>query len=64
MAEEPEHIDRPLSSGVTLEALYLPDDCMEMMGDAPCHGSLTVLADGVEQFAVPVSQRSVGAPPT
>ena len=48
-------IDRPLSSGVTLEALYLPDDCMEMMGDAPCHGSLTVLADGVEQFTVPVS---------
>ena len=28
---------------------------MEMMGDAPCHGSLTVLADGVEQFTVAVS---------
>ena len=48
-------IARPLSSGVTLEALYDPDDCMEMMGDAPCHGSITVLADGVEQFTVPVS---------
>ena len=48
-------IDRPLSSGVTLEALYDPDDCMEMMGDAPCYGSITVLADGVEQFTVPVS---------
>ena len=48
-------IDRPLASGVTLEALYDPDDCMEMMGDAPCFGSLTVLADGVEQFTVPVS---------
>ena len=47
-------IDRPLSSGVTLEALYDPDDCMEMMGDAPCYGSITVLADGVEQFTVPV----------
>ena len=48
-------IARPLSSGVTLEALYDPDDCMAMMGDAPCHGSITVLADGVEQFTVPVS---------
>lgn len=48
-------IARPLSSGVTLEALYDPDDCMAMMGDAPCHGSLTVLADGVEQFTVAVS---------
>ena len=48
-------IARPLSSGVTLEALYAPDDCMEMMGDAPCHGSITVLADGMEQFTVPVS---------
>ena len=48
-------IDRPLLSGVTLEALFDPDDCMEMMGDAPCYGSITVLADGVEQFTVPVS---------
>ena len=47
-------IARPLSSGVTLEALYNPDDCM-MMGDTPCHGSITVLADGVEQFTVAVS---------
>ena len=48
-------IARPLSSGVTLEALYDPDDCMEMMGDAPCQGSITVLADGVEQFTFAVS---------
>ena len=48
-------IARPLSSGVTLEALYDPDDCMAMMGDAPCHGSLTVLANGVEQFTVAVA---------
>ena len=48
-------IDRPLSAGVTLEALYDPEDCMAMMGDAPCHGSLTVLANGVEQFTVAVS---------
>lgn len=48
-------IARPLSSGVTLEALYDPDDCMEMPGAAPCHGSITVLADGMEQFTVPVS---------
>ena len=47
-------IARPLSSGVTLEALYDPDDCM-MMGTVPCHGSITVLADGMEQFTVPVS---------
>ena len=47
-------IARPLSSGVTLEALYDPDDCM-MVGDTPCHGSLTVLADGMEQFTVAVS---------
>lgn len=45
----------PLASSVTLEALYDPDDCMAMMGDAPCHGSLTVLANGVEQFTIAVS---------
>ncbi len=48
-------IARPLASGVTLEALHDPGDCMAMPGDAPCHGSITVLADGVEQFTVPVS---------
>lgn len=46
-------IAQPLSSGITLEALYDPADCMEM--GAPCHGSITVLVDGVEQFRVPVS---------
>ena len=46
-------IAQALSAGLTLEALYDPTDCM--MGDAPCHGSITVLVDGVEQFRVAAS---------
>ena len=43
-----------LSPGLTLEALYDPGDCPESMA-APCHGSVTVLVDGMEQFKVAVS---------
>ena len=49
------NLERALSSGLTLEALYDPNDCPETMGDAPCHGSIAVLADGAEQFKVAVS---------
>ena len=44
-----------LSSGLTLEALYDPDNCPQPMGAAPCNGSITVLVDGMEQFKVAVS---------
>jgi len=47
-------IAQPLASGLSLEALYDPGDC-SMPGAAPCHGSITVLVNGVEQFMVPVS---------
>ena len=49
------NIERTLSSGLTLEALYDPNDCPETMGNAPCHGSIAVLVDGAEQFKVAVS---------
>ena len=44
-----------LSPGLTLEALYHPDDCLEPTAAAPCYGSVTVLVDGMEQFKVAVS---------
>ena len=49
------NLERPLSSELTLEALYNPNDCPETMGDEPCHGSIAVLVDGAEQFKVAVS---------
>jgi hypothetical protein len=49
-----------LTPGLTLEALYNPDDCAEPMGGAPCYGSITVLVDGVEQFKVAVSENVAG----
>ena len=44
-----------LTPGLTLEALYQPEDCAEPPGGAPCYGSITVLVDGAEQFKVAVS---------
>ena len=49
-----------LTPGLTLEALYDPDDCAEPMGGAPCYGSITVLVDGLEQFKVAVSENVAG----
>ena len=49
-----------LTPGLTLEALYDPNDCAEPMGGAPCHGSITVLVDGEEQFKVAVSENVAG----
>ncbi len=49
-----------LTPGLTLEALYHPDDCPEPMGGAPCYGSITVFVDGVEQFKVAVSENVAG----
>ena len=49
------NLARPLSSELTLEALYNPNDCPETMGDEPCHGSIAVLVDGAEQFKIAVS---------
>jgi hypothetical protein len=43
-----------------LEALYDPDDCPETMQGAPCHGSITVLVNGAEQFQVAVSPDIAG----
>ena len=57
------NLERALSSALTLEALYDPNDCPETMGDAPCHGSIAVLVDGAEQFKVAVSGAIAGAPP-
>ncbi len=54
------NIERALSSELTLEALYDPNDCPETMGDAPCHGSIAVLVDGAEQFKVAVSDAIAG----
>ena len=49
-----------LTPGLTLEALYHPDDCPEPMGGAACYGSITVFVDGVEQFKVAVSENVAG----
>ena len=49
------NLQQGLAPGLTLEALYQPDDCAEQAGVAPCYGSITVLVDGGEQFKVAVS---------
>ena len=49
------NLAQPLSSALTLEALYDPGDCPETMAGSPCHGSITVLVNGAEQFKVTVS---------
>ena len=47
------NIAQPLATRLTLEALYDPDDCSDMMG--ACNGSITLLVDGMEQFKVALS---------
>ena len=54
------NVAQRLSSALTLEALYDPDDCPETMQGAPCHGSITVLVNGAEQFQVAVSPDIAG----
>ena len=49
-----------LSPGLTLEALFNPDDCPEPMDAASCNGSVTILVDGMEQFKVAVSANVAG----
>ncbi len=53
-------VTQSLSSRVTLEALYDPNDCAPTMGGGPCHGSITVLVDGMEQFKLAVSAAIAG----
>ena len=50
------NIAQSLADGLTLEALYDPGDCPEMMEGHACHGSIAVLVDGGEQFKVAVSE--------
>ena len=52
------NLQQGLAPGLTLEALYQPDDCAEQA--APCYGSITVLVDGMEQFKVAVSEEVAG----
>ena len=49
------NVARSMADGLTLEALYDPRDCPEMMGGHKCYGAITVLLDGDEQFKVAVS---------
>ena len=49
------NVAQPLLAGLTLEALYDPEDCPETTGGGACHGSIAVLVDGAEQFKVAVS---------
>ena len=46
-------VTQPLTTKLTLEALYDPDDCPEVMG--ACNGSITILVDGSEQFTAALS---------
>ncbi len=48
-------VAQSLSDGLTLEALYDPHDCPEITDGHVCHGTITVLVDGDEQFKVAVS---------
>ena len=50
------NIAQSLAHGLTLETLYDPGDCPEMMEGHACYGSMAVLVDGNEQFKVAVSQ--------
>ncbi len=45
-------IARSLSSRLTLEALYQPDDCPATVSEGACHGSIMVFVDGTEQLKV------------
>ena len=49
------NVAKSMSEGLTLEALYDPGDCPEMMDGRTCYGAISVLLDGDEQFKVAVS---------
>ena len=53
------NVAKSMTEGLTVEALYDPRDCPEMMGGQKCFGAITVLLDGDEQFKVAVS-REIG----
>ena len=54
------NVARLLASDLILEALYDRNDCPATMSDDPCHGSITVLVDGAEQFKVAASAAIAG----
>ena len=49
------NVAKSMADGLTVEALYDPRNCPDMMGGQKCYGSITVLLDGDEQFTVAVS---------
>ena len=49
------NVAKSMADGLTVEALYDPRNCPEMMGGQKCYGAITVLLDGDEQFTVAVS---------
>ena len=49
------NVAKSMSEVLTLEALYDPGDCPEMMDGHTCYGAISVLLDGDEQFKVAVS---------
>ena len=49
------NVAKSMTDGLTVEALYDPGNCPEMMGGQKCYGAITVLLDGDEQFSVAVS---------
>ena len=49
------NVAKSMADGLTVEALYDPRNCPEMMGSKKCYGAITVLLDGDEQFTVAVS---------
>ena len=49
------NVAKSMSEVLTLEALYDPGECPEMMDGHTCYGAISVLLDGDEQFKVAVS---------
>ena len=49
------NVAKSMADALTVEALYDPRDCPEMMAGHKCYGAITVLLDGDEQFKVAVS---------
>ena len=49
------NVAKSMANGLTVEALYDPGSCPEMMEGKKCYGAITVLLDGDEQFSVAVS---------
>ena len=49
------NVAKSMADGLTVEALYDPRNCPEMMDGKKCYGAITVLLDGDEQFTVAVS---------